>query len=68
MTPGVNLDAMNRLSIEKISTFLNDLASDLPQSIKLFEWVREKIAWATTETVYGPKNPFRDPDILTQFG
>ncbi|KAF2119897.1 putative 25-hydroxycholesterol 7-alpha-hydroxylase, partial [Lophiotrema nucula] len=68
VTAGVNLDAMNRLSVQKVSKFLDTLASHESQALKLFEWVRENIAWATTEAVYGPKNPFRDPEILAAFG
>jgi hypothetical protein len=67
MTPGANLDAMNRLSIQNISGLLDTLASETPQTMKLFEWIRKNIAWVTTEAVYGPRNPFQDPAILTAF-
>lgn len=67
VTPGANLDAMNRLSVQKVSDFLNTLASETPKTMKLFEWVRKNIAWATSEAVYGPKNPFRDSEILAAF-
>ena len=67
VTPGVYLDAMNRLSVQKVSEFLATLASYQFQTLKLFEWVRVNITWATTEAVYGPKNPFRDSTILPAF-
>ncbi|KAI6351420.1 hypothetical protein MCOR25_009939 [Pyricularia grisea] len=34
-----------------------------PQTFQLFEWVRHEILIATTESVYGPNNPFRDPSM-----
>jgi hypothetical protein len=68
LTPGQNLDALNRLSVQKVTEFLENLAAHKFQTLHLFEWVRENIAWATTEAVYGPKNPFRDPKILDAFG
>lgn len=67
VTPGAKLDAMNRLSVQKISEILDTLASETPNTIKLFEWVRKNIASATSEAVYGPMNPFRDPEILAAF-
>ena len=67
VTPGAKLDAMNRLSVQKVSDILNTLASETPKTIKLFEWVRKNIASATSDAVYGPRNPFRDPEILDAF-
>ena len=67
VTPGAKLDAMNRLSVQKVCKILDTLASEPPKTIKLFEWVRENIAWATSEAVYGPENPFRDPENLAAF-
>jgi hypothetical protein len=67
VTPGANLDALNRHSVQKVSGFLDTLALKTPKTMKLFEWVRQDIAWATTEAVYGPRNPYRDPEILDAF-
>jgi hypothetical protein len=57
-TPGANLDAVNRLSVQKVSEFLDTLTSKKPQTVKLFDWVRQNIAWATSEAVYGVRNLF----------
>jgi hypothetical protein len=63
VTPGPKLDAMNRLSVQKVSEALDMLASQAPTTLRLFEWVKKEITFATTEAVYGPKNPFADPKI-----
>ncbi|KAI9682768.1 MAG: hypothetical protein M1822_006258 [Bathelium mastoideum] len=67
VTPGANLDEMNRLSIQKVSNSLDSLALETCQRIKLYQWVQENIGLATSEAVYGPGNPFRNPEILASF-
>ncbi|KFA81359.1 hypothetical protein S40288_06057 [Stachybotrys chartarum IBT 40288] len=61
LSPGSGLDAMNRRSIEVISDSLEQAAQRGSKTLKLFEWVRHELLLASTEGVYGPKNPFRDP-------
>ncbi|KAJ4296488.1 hypothetical protein N0V90_006533 [Kalmusia sp. IMI 367209] len=68
VTPGVHLDAMNRLSVQKICEYLNALASETPKDLRLYNWVSKQISWATTDAVYGPRNPFKDPEVLEAFG
>ncbi|KAF2684607.1 cytochrome P450 [Lentithecium fluviatile CBS 122367] len=60
VTPGPSLDAMNRLAVQKVSQALGKLSSQASKPLGLFEWVREDITLATTDSVYGPKNPFRE--------
>lgn len=60
VTPGPKLDAMNRVSIHTVAERVEILASQTPVTLKLFEWVQKEITHATTEAVYGPKNPFRE--------
>jgi hypothetical protein len=67
LTPGFNLDALNRLSVQKVNGIFNRLGKQKSHTLNLYEWVRENIAWATTEGVYGPQNPFRDHAILQAF-
>ena len=68
VTPGVHLDAMNRHAVQKVVQFVEALASQQSQNIKLYDWVRMNISRATTDAVYGPGNPFRDPRVLDAFG
>lgn len=42
VTPGASLDTMKRLAIQKISEFLDTLASNAPTTMNLFEWVQKK--------------------------
>jgi hypothetical protein len=63
VTPGPLLDAMNRLSVQKVFEALERLSGQAPRSLKLFKWVKEEITLATTGAVYGPKNPFSDAKI-----
>ena len=67
VAPGPALDAMNRASVETIDQCLREVESNGPQQVRLFEWARKTIAYATTEAVYGPMNPFRDPAVQDGF-
>lgn len=44
VTSDTNLDVMNKLLVQKISKCLDNLASRIPKTVKLFEWVRMNIA------------------------
>lgn len=61
--PGESLDAMNRASVRAISLSLDHLQASGCKVDTLFGWMRYEILMATTEAVYGPHNPFRDPEI-----
>jgi hypothetical protein len=37
------------------------------KAVQLFEYIRHEITMASTESVYGPQNPFRDPVIEDSF-
>ncbi|KAI0382382.1 cytochrome P450 [Hypomontagnella monticulosa] len=60
LSAGPALDAMNRRSIQVITKSLDNWAKEGATTIKLFEWVRHELLLASTEGVYGHKNPFRD--------
>jgi hypothetical protein len=64
---GASLDSMNRAAIHKSAKSLEALATESPKAVKLFDWIRHEISLATTESVYGPKNPFKDPAIEAAF-
>ncbi|KAJ8113401.1 hypothetical protein ONZ43_g5164 [Nemania bipapillata] len=65
LSAGPGLDAMNRRSIQVISDSLSASAKQEAITVGLFHWVRHELLMASTEGVYGPRNPFRDPAMET---
>jgi len=63
LSPGPGLDALNGVAIQRISDSLANLNNNNPTTVELFSWVRSELFMATTESIYGPKNPFRDPTL-----
>ncbi|KAI0388374.1 cytochrome P450 [Xylariaceae sp. FL0594] len=61
--PGEDLDAINRRSIELFVDDLRTLSDSDSRRYGLWDWVRESIVKATSESIYGPQNPLRDPKI-----
>lgn len=58
--PGPGLDAINGSAIRCIADSLEFLNSKGPKTVELFSWIRGELFMATTESIYGPQNPFRD--------
>ena len=68
LAPGLGLDGMNRIMVEKISASLEKLSGGQePKRIMLQKWLEHEITHATTESVYGPMNPYRDPNVVAAF-
>jgi hypothetical protein len=63
LSPGPGLDAINGAAIRHISDSLAMLSGNGLTIVELFSWVRRELFMATTESIYGPKNPFRDPAL-----
>lgn len=64
LNPGPQLDILNRKSVKIIADSLSKIAANGSTTINMFEWVSNQLLEATTESVYGPQNPFRDPGII----
>ncbi|KAI9717487.1 MAG: hypothetical protein M1828_007187 [Chrysothrix sp. TS-e1954] len=69
LSPGVGLDQMNRVMIKELAAGLDDL---LPKSqsmtrVNLVEWLRRAVTLATTNSVYGPDNPFKKDEVFQGF-
>ena len=67
LAPGSGLDGMNRIMIQNIAHSLNGLKGGQVMEIKLGEWSRHEITMATTNSVYGRCNPFKDPKVEKAF-
>lgn len=74
LAPGPGLDAMNRIMLKNISISLdhlhscmNDVDRPVGKQIGLMKWLRHETTLATTNSVYGPLNPFKDPKVEAAF-
>ncbi|KAL9121434.1 MAG: hypothetical protein Q9187_002004 [Circinaria calcarea] len=69
LAPGVGLNSMNRIMVQNIAASLGRLKgeNDKPIKIGLVQWLRHEITMATTNAVYGPMNPFKDPKVEDAF-
>lgn len=69
LAPGEGLDAMNRVMIQNIAASTEALKPTRTRAtrIGLMEWIRRQITMATTNSVYGSMNPFKDPKIEKAF-
>ena len=69
LAPGTALDAMNRVMIQNVAASLERLRSqgDTPLKIGFLSWLRHEVTMATTNSVYGPMNPFKNPKVEEGF-
>ncbi|RYP60717.1 hypothetical protein DL770_009940 [Monosporascus sp. CRB-9-2] len=64
LSPGPKLDALNKKAVQILTESLERFAStDEPSVVKMNEWIRYEVMMATTEGIFGPRNPYRDPKI-----
>lgn len=63
-----DLDRMNRVMIGSIAASFDSLevSVDKPK-LKLAKWLRRSLTIATTNSVYGPQNPFKDDSVADGF-
>jgi hypothetical protein len=67
VSPGRSLDAMNRTMLGLVASQFDEQARYQRQNLNLFQWVQHQITLATTNSVYGSENPFRDSAIEEAF-
>ncbi|KAF7943272.1 hypothetical protein EAE96_011202 [Botrytis aclada] len=70
ISPLGGVDEMIRVAAENIQARLDILANGaggVKLNTDLWAWVQHEITVATTESVYGPGNPYRDPKVETGF-
>ncbi|KAL7628400.1 hypothetical protein AAE478_002602 [Parahypoxylon ruwenzoriense] len=63
MSPGKDLDELSRKAIEIFVEGLGKLSSRGTVKTGLWEWTNRIMDKSTTEAVWGPKNPYRDPAV-----
>lgn len=64
LSPGLNLDDLNAKAVGNLNKSLGTLcAENAPTTVGLFAWASEVIMMATTDAIYGSRNPFKDPAV-----
>jgi hypothetical protein len=64
---GDALHDMNRSVLSNMTMSLANMNAQLPSDISLFEWIKHEVGMITTNAVYGPNNPFRQPEVERSF-
>ncbi|KAL9105199.1 MAG: hypothetical protein Q9187_008767, partial [Circinaria calcarea] len=68
LAPGKDLDDMNRAMVTSVGASVDKLCKDEETTtIDLMNWIRHEITMASTNAAYGPKNPFKDPEVEKGF-
>ncbi|KAI1760118.1 cytochrome P450 oxidoreductase [Hypoxylon sp. FL1150] len=68
LSPGPNLDEPNAQAVHFLNSSLDVLCSkQAPTTVHLFEWVSHEIMMATTNAIYGVRNPFKDPIVRAAY-
>ncbi len=69
LSPSAGFDDMNRQMIENVAAALDGLkpSTHQPVIIGLSKWFRRNVTAATTNSVYGPLNPFKDQSVVDAF-
>lgn len=71
LSPGVALDDMNRTMIGtlagEIGKSFKEKGDDAVLKVGLYQWMRDIVTIATTDGVYGDKNPYRDPTVAKDY-
>ncbi|KAI1298850.1 cytochrome P450 [Xylaria venustula] len=68
LNPGPKLDTLNRKSVQIIAASLDKLSrSKTPLKLNMVDWIYKEVMIATTEGVYGPHNPFKEPTVQEAF-
>jgi cytochrome P450 len=63
MSPGPDLDALNRKAIEVFAAEMEKLRAQGTCQVPLRTWSRRVMVASTTEAVWGEQNPYRDPEV-----
>ena len=64
---GDGLDKMNEKMIVFLKTWIDQLADSEGTVFDLHAWIRHAITVASTDAVWGPKNPYKSRDVEDAF-
>ena len=63
VNPGAGLDEMNHMMIQNVAVSMGALIPSGEKSVRIGlsnNWLRDVVTPATTNSVYGPQNPFKE--------
>ena len=61
------MEEMLRVAADVTKSRLDDMSKRFENTIDLWVWTQHEITAITTESVYGPGNPYRDPVVEAGF-
>lgn len=67
VSPQGGMPDMVRIATTTILSQLNQLQKERRVKVDLWDWIRHEVSVATTDAVYGPANPYRDPKFEAAF-
>lgn len=67
LQPCEGLEQMSLIAVQKLAASIEMLPKDESTQLDLWHWVNRELIASTTDSVYGPKNPFRDPEVIEAF-
>ena len=66
MAPGKELERMVKATLERFRGSLDDFEGREGERVGLFTWIRKEFAIASTDSIYGPSNPFAKDSRLEE--
>ncbi|KAI0451595.1 cytochrome P450 [Xylaria acuta] len=68
LMPGESLEELTRGILEHVSSFLESPSNiGEGKDVHLFHWTRQFLSLASTDVMYGPKNPMRNSKVMDAF-
>lgn len=67
LKPCEGLDRMSLIAVQQLAASMARLCQSTTMQMDLWHWVNRELMASTTYSAYGPKNPFKDPDIVDAF-
>lgn len=68
LAPGPNLDRMHKFMLGTLAPFFDEWAIEGGWEGGLFEWIRPRFTIASTEAIYGERNPIKlQPELAQAF-
>ncbi|KAI0431593.1 cytochrome P450 [Xylaria sp. FL1042] len=65
LSPGKPFQDMSRMMVNRVCDTIDGIHAG--SSVRLDEWLRHHVTQATTDAVYGPHNPFQNPEVERAF-